>query len=179
MPFKATFIFLKHRLFAAFAATSLARIVLYTLAWTAASAFAFITGFYLNNAWFDQGMWAQLYLSAAGGLFAMPIALLLSHMIAANLEVSQRFATHFVLLAIGTIGFQALIFGLLQKTYFWPWLDPILTPKGIIKTAFSLAASALQFAGFGLRHSIPLGPVFLLISAVIFTLKTGQRRKLQ
>ena len=133
-----------------------------------------IAGYQIFDLIFDDQAFILMCLLALGGFVAMPVASFFAVALVVPATMTKRFAGFFILLSAGTIGFQALLFGLLQRSHYWPWLDPLLTPRGIIQLILSLIVSAGQFAAFAIKITVPLGTVFLFVAAIFFTFRTRQ-----
>ncbi len=104
-----------------------------------------------------------------GGATGWSLSLLLS----AHKIEPKRFATVFVLILLGTIGFSAGIFSLQYRLYYSQWHDPAFTIGWAYQLLFTTASSLYLFSVQGLRLLLPLGPLGLLVAALVFVKSTN------
>ena len=93
----------------------------------------------------------------AGGLFAWPLALAAARLVTRRRSVETRFAAHFVLLSLGTIGMTALLFALDYRSFYAQWHQPFGTRIWLFQFAFTTAGAVYQFLVMGLRLYLPVG----------------------
>ena len=98
---------------------------------------------------------------AAGGVIAFPLALFSARLFGLGRRHEAAFAATFIAFAVFTIGFTALAFAILYRSYYAEWHAPAFTITWIFQLVFTTASAIGQFAVLGTRLYFPLGFVAL------------------
>lgn len=119
----------------------------------------------LEDRWQSFHLQRLLSIYFAGGLLAWPASLPLARLLARHCRLETRFAAHFALLSVGTIGMTILVFALDYRQFYAQWHQPFGTRIWLLQLLFTSAGATYQFLVMGLRLYLPVGlPVLAGVS---------------
>jgi hypothetical protein len=104
----------------------------------------------------------------AGGAVAAPIAVFLVRFAFPNGRPWTLFLAILFAMAACTLLATAAIFALQYRVYYAQWHEAFGTRIWIFQFIFTFFSAVYQFAVFGSRHYLPLGPVLLVLFSLWF-----------
>lgn len=124
----------------------------------------------MEDRWQSSHLQKLLLIYFTGGLFAWPIVLPLSRLLARHRTVETRFAAYFALLSLGTIAMTVFLFAMDYRQFYAQWHQPFGTRIWLLQFIFTSAGATYQFLVMGLRLYLPVGlPVLAGVSLWLAT----------
>lgn len=143
--------------------------------WGALMALSALTALYLRNGAETSHIYGILALYFRGGLFAWPIAIVISNACALGRAAETRFAAYFLALTLCTIALTAVLFALHYRSFYARWHAPPGTRIWFYQFAFTSAGAIYQFVVMGVRLFLPVG--FLCLGAASLWLAWRSRAR--